>query len=402
MIRNKDIIIVGLQAWDNEIGSNCINIAREFARHNRVLYVNYPTNRRTLLRDKEDPLIAKRIDLLKNKKENLLPVAPNIWNLYPACVIESINWVPFTPLFRLFNRINNRRYAREIRKAVKRLGFRDYILFNDSDMFRSFHLKELLRPALSIYYTRDNLVAFPYFQKHGRRMEPELVAKSDLVVANSTYLAGLAGRYNRHAYYVGQGCEVEDFDMDKVGAAPADMAALRRPVIGYIGVLFKLRLNLEMLEQLAAQRKEWSLVLIGPEDDDFKNSSLHRMDNVHFLGLKEARELPTYLARFDVAINPQFVNEITIGNYPRKIDEYLAMGKPVVATRTEAMSIFADHVYFATTTEEYSAQIQKALEEDTPERRAARTAFARSHTWENSVEAIYQAMTTVQPALARP
>jgi hypothetical protein len=32
------------------------------------------------------------------------------------------------------------------------------------------------------------------------------------------------------------------------------------------------------------------------------------------------------------------LNETTKGNYPRKIDEYLAMGKPV-ATKTIAMDI---------------------------------------------------------------
>ncbi len=45
------------------------------------------------------------------------------------------------------------------------------------------------------------------------------------------------------------------------------------------------------------------------------------------------KELPGYIQHFDVCINPQKLNPITIGNYPLKVDEYLAMGKPVVATR---------------------------------------------------------------------
>ena len=36
-MRNKDIIIVGIQPWDIEIGSNCKNIALEFAKDNRTL-----------------------------------------------------------------------------------------------------------------------------------------------------------------------------------------------------------------------------------------------------------------------------------------------------------------------------------------------------------------------------
>ena len=38
------------------------------------------------------------------------------------------------------------------------------------------------------------------------------------------------------------------------------------------------------------------------------------------------------------------VNAVTQGDYPLKIDEYLAMGKPVVATRTP-MALFADYAY---------------------------------------------------------
>lgn len=49
---NKDIIIVGQQAWDTDIGSNCKNIALEMSKNNRVLYVNSPLDRITLLRKK--------------------------------------------------------------------------------------------------------------------------------------------------------------------------------------------------------------------------------------------------------------------------------------------------------------------------------------------------------------
>ena len=55
----------------------------------------------------------------------------------------------------------------------------------------------------------------------------------------------------------------------------------------------------------------------------------------------------------DVCINPQKVNPITDGNYPLKIDEYLAMGKPVVATRTHTMEdVFASHTHLASSIEE--------------------------------------------------
>ncbi|MEJ7911902.1 MAG: glycosyltransferase [Chitinophagaceae bacterium] len=400
LVKNNNIIVVGLQPWDSEIGSNCINIAREFARHNRVLYVNFPLDRISLKREQTNPLFQHRISAIKQGKQALEKVENNIWNLSPACILESANWIPFTPLFRLLNRKNNQRFAREIKKAATSMGFHNYVLFNDSDMFRSYHLKTLLKPLASIYYTRDNLMGVPYWFKHGRYLEPEVFADADAVTANSTYLAKLAEKHNPRSFYVGQGCDVQDFDLEKVATVPADIASVNSPVIGYIGVLYALRLDLQLLETLAEQRPSWNIVLIGPEDQTFQKSRLHGMHNVHFLGRKDAAELPNYLARFDVAINPQIMNEVTIGNYPRKIDEYLAMGKPTVATRTEAMSIFADHVYLANSSTDYLQLIERALAENSPEKEKQRIAFARTHTWENSVAEIYKALITVKPELA--
>ena len=401
ILKNKDIVIVGLQAWDNEIGSNCIDIALQFSKHNRVLYVNYPLNRRTIVKEKNNPQVQKRLDLIKNKKENLFLIKENLWNLYPSCVLESANWIPLTPLFNWVNRVNNRRFAKEIKKAILKLHFKDFILFNDSDMFRGYFLKEMLGPTLSVYYTRDNLIGFPYFRRHGTKLEPQIMSKSDLIVANSVYLADVARQHNLHSYYVGQGCELDQFSNTKTFLVPPDIGHIKKPIVGYIGALLSIRLNLPLLEELAANNPQWNFVFVGPEDDAFKNSRLHQMGNVYFPGLKQMKDLPNYLAHFDVAINPQVLNEVTIGNYPRKVDEYLAMGKPVVATKTKAMSIFADHVYFANTPAEYADKIDRALREDNEEQHQRRAAFAQSHTWENSVAEIYKAMQIVKPELAQ-
>jgi len=392
MIKNRDFIIVGLQALDSRIGSNCINLAHEIARHNRVLYVNYPLDRLTKIREKNDLLIQKRKRINKGEEPDLVQINENMWNLFPKTTLESISQLPFDGLFDFFNRINNKRFAREIKKAINKLGFSNYFIFNDSDMFRSFYLKELLQPELYIYYTRDNLIAVDFWKKQGIRIEAALMQKSDLVVANSTYLAEHAAQFNPHAYYVGQGCDVSLFDEKLVKEMPADLKPIPKPIIVYIGALFSLRLDIEVLEYLATQRKDWSIVLVGPEDEAFKSSKLHQMDNVHFLGSKPMEQLPSYLNFFDVALNPQKLNEVTIGNYPRKIDEYLAMGKPTVATKTKAMEVFEDHTYLAVNKEDYLQLVEKARKENSPEKASERSQFARSHTWENNVAAIYERM----------
>ncbi len=392
---NKDIVIVGQQPWDTEIGSNCKNIALEMSKHNRVLYVNSPLDRISKLRNRKDPKVQKRLRVIDGNENGLVEIKSNLWNLYPDVLIESINWMSSQLMFETLNRLNNRSFALSIKKAIRKLGFTDIILFNDNDMFRCFYMKEYLKPKASIYYSRDYMLAVDYWKKHGEKLEYKLIMKSDLCVANSTYLADYCGRYNRNSFYVGQGCELDVFMRASETKLPADLEHIHKPIIGYVGALQSIRLDMEIIGHIAAANPEWSVVLVGPEDNEFKRSVLHQINNVYFLGSKDPKELPAYINAFDVCINPQIVSQVTIGNYPRKIDEYLAVGKPVVATKTDAMSIFGDHTYLAETKEDYILLIEKALTENSDTLREKRKAFAASHTWENSVAEIYKAIQTV-------
>ncbi|MCD6011890.1 MAG: glycosyltransferase family 1 protein [Flavipsychrobacter sp.] len=395
MITGRDFVIVGQQPWDEGIGSNCRNIALEFSKHNRVLYVNSALNRITLLREKTEPRVQRRLAVINGKEKGLVSIQPDLWNLYPSCITESINQVKVRPLYNVLNKRNNRLYAQSIHKATDELGFKNIILFNDNDIFGSFYLKELLRPAVSIYYSRDYMIADGYWKYHGEVLEPQLIAKSDLCVANSTYLASYCRKYNPHSYNVGQGCELDIFTNATGGAKPSDMVGIPGPVVGYVGVMQTNRLDIEILAHVAEHLPHMNIVLVGPEDEEFKASRLHAIKNIHFLGPKPPTELPAYINSFEVCLNPQLVNQTTIGNYPRKIDEYLAIGKPVVATATEAMTFFAEHTYLAKTKEDYVQLIQQALAEDNNTLHAQRSAFASSHTWENSVKEIYKAINAI-------
>ncbi len=393
MIEGRDILVVGIQAWDIDIGSNCKNIASEMAKHNRVLYVNPPLDRASLKREYNTEKIQKRIHIKEGNAPDLVKIQDNLWNLYPKTMTESINWIPVHPLFKVLNRRNNKIFAKDIQSALDRLGFTDIILFNDSSMFLGYHLKELLNAQSYTYYMRDYLIRVPYWRKHGERMEPQLIQKADTVVNNSTLYAEYGAKYNPKSFMVGQGCDVSLFN-DEEGKIeiPKEFKNIPKPILGYVGYLTSMRLDIPLLEFLAQQRKDWSIVLVGPEDEYFRNSTLHEMDNVYFLGSKDAQQLPSYVKGFDVAMNPQVVNDWTIGNYPRKIDEYLAMGKPTLATRTKAMEMFKDHVYLGSSKEEYLELAEKALHENSNRLVEARIAFAKSHTWENNVKAIYEAI----------
>jgi len=390
MIKNRDIVITGLQPWDIQIGSNCKNLAVEFSKHNRVLYVNGPLDRLTLIKRRNKPSIKHRRKILKGQAPSIEHIKGNLYVFNPAVVIESISRLKPDFLFDLVNKHNNKLLAGEIQKTINDLGFRDIILFNDSDMFRSFYLKELLKPKIYIYYSRDNLLAVDFWQVQGTRIEPKHMEKANLVLTNSTYLRDLAKRFNPNSYFVGQGCDTAAYASFNEKLRPKDMQAIPSPIVGYIGSLNSLRLDIEIIHNIATKKPEWSVVLVGPEDKSFIESDLHKLSNVYFLGNKNEQELPHYLSCFDVAINPQLLNEVTIGNYPRKIDEYLAMGKATVATLTKTMEYFSEHCYLARNTNEYVAMISRALKEDNIQKQAGRREFACQHTWENNARAIYK------------
>lgn len=389
-MKNCDIVVIGLQPWDIEIGSNCKDIAREFARHNRVLYVNTPLDRHTVLGHRKHPEVKKRLEVFKGRAEDLVQEMDNLWVLNPRTIVESISRLPWNWLFDRMNAINNRRFAGAIRSAIDRLQFKDYILFNDGSMFRGLYMKELLRPKLSIYYSRDNFQESKFWRVQGPRIEPEIISKSDLVLVNSTFLETVAHKYNSRTYYIGQGCDLSLYDRKKGYPVPPDIEFIPQPVIGYTGAVLSIRLDIGILEYIARERPGWNIVLVGPEDEEFSKSSLHGIPNIHFLGSKKPEELPAYVNRFDVGINPQLVNRITLGNYPRKVDEYLALGKPVVATDTPAMSLFSSVTYLATSREDYVKMIERALSENSPERIRDREDFAQTHSWEANVREIYR------------
>jgi glycosyltransferase involved in cell wall biosynthesis len=149
-----------------------------------------------------------------------------------------------------------------------------------------------------------------------------------------------------------------------------------------------MRLDETVLDQIARSLPTCSLVLVGPLDPYFEKSNLKNHKNVFMLGGKDPGIIQDYIAHFDICINPQAINQLTIGNYPRKIDEYLAAGKPVVATRTEAMKMFSEHTHLCTSPGEYVTEISRVLEDRnafSAGEKEKRRNFALEHTWENCI-----------------
>lgn len=203
-------------------------------------------------------------------------------------------------------------------------------------------------------------------------------------------MADVARKSNPKSFDIGQGVDLSAYNPDIEFNIPENLISISKPIVGYIGDITSIRLNPDLIFDVAKQRPEYSFVMIGREDAVFQAHALHTMNNVYFLGSIAKNTVPQYMNFLDVCLNPQLLNEVTNGNYPRKVDEYLAMGKPVVATKTATMELFKDHSYLCTNAMEYVAAIDDALKNNSIEKRNGRIEFARSHSWENNVNNIYK------------
>lgn len=384
-------VITSLQTWEMGMGTTIRNFTLELSKKNRVIYINTPLDHATWLRSKLNHKEDHRLDVIRKKASPMRKIKENLWVLDFPFMVYSINKIPSPFLFDFFNRINNKRIGKYIRKQLHELNFDDFLLFIDTDIYRSFYLKEFLKPRLSIYYRRDYVIGVAYWRKHGGRLEPLLAAKSDIVLGNSQLFCEELRKYNPKTYLLETGVNLDLYNAEKVYPIPIDIKDILHPIIGYVGSIFSLRLDENLLCSLAEKRQNYSFLFIGPEDEEFKGSSLHKMKNVFFIGARPMNDLPAYVSAFDVCINPQKVNEITIGNYPLKIDEYLALGKPVVATETPIMKdVFKDQVHLAKNVEEYLTLLDLGVKEsNNSDLRKIRVRFARTHSWENRVSTLY-------------
>ncbi len=371
----ENIIFTGLQHWNIKIGSNAKDIAAEMSRSYKVLYVNKP-----------QPLVG--IDTsCKRGALGIEKINDNLYTLELSMRTLPLGRIRIGWIFDIVNYINNWRMARQIRKACRQLGFSDYLHIIDNDIYQSFYMKEMLDAKKTIYYRRDRLYLNPFWESNAERLEPKLIAKSDLVLTNSPYLAETVTEYNENTYCVGQGADLSLYNPKINYAKPAELSSLQGAIVGYVGAIISIRLDADLIYEVAKQMPDINFVMVGPRDEVFTKHKLNELENVLFIPPVPPQNTPQYIAHFDICMNPQLLNEVTIGNYPRKIDEYLAMGKPTIATNTPTMRMFDDCVSLCSGSQEFIDAIRKLLSKgNTPEEQEHRIAVANSHSWESCVK----------------
>ncbi len=211
---------------------------------------------------------------------------------------------------------------------IKKNHVTDYVAWYYTPMAREFASD--LKPRVTVYDCMDELSAFAGAPPAMRWNEEALFREADLVFTGGASLFDSKRKQHPSVHLFPSSVEVAHFARARsIQRDPDDQAGLPHPRLGYAGVIDE-RMDLDLLRRIATQRPAWQIILLGPVVK-ISEESLPKASNIHYLGLKQYAELPSYLSGWDVAMLPFALNESTRYISPTKTPEYLAAGLKVVS-----------------------------------------------------------------------
>jgi len=229
-----------------------------------------------------------------------------------------------------------------------------------------------------IYDCMDDHSGFEVTHSEMAAREEALFAISDLVIATSQLLYSRISKVHKNCTLIPNAGDFEYFNHIPARET-GSLSKLSKPVIGYYGAIAEW-FDTNALYHAAIKHPEWSFAMIG-HTTGVDIRELKRLKNVSFLGEKKYSDLPSYLTSFDVCTIPFRRTPLTEATNPVKVFEYLSTGKPVVAASLPELLPLQDVVYLYSTPEEFTQQLEQALEVDCAELREQRINLARENTW---------------------
>jgi glycosyltransferase involved in cell wall biosynthesis len=231
------------------------------------------------------------------------------------------------------------------------------------------------------------------------KLEKTLCIQADIILTSSNGLYEKISAYT-HSAKIEIVKNATNFDVfyqyfisTSIKSKPKEISDSKK-TIGYFGGISSW-FDVDLILVLANDFRDCDIVIIGPVNNRTLLSRVKNVDNVKLLGPKVYSDLPRYLYYFDVCIMPFIVNDLIKDVNPVKVYEYLSMGKPVVAPNYDEIREFEELIYLADGHKDFSKKVQQALNEDNTYKKSNRIEFARSNTWKNRVDQIYNKLEKV-------
>jgi len=352
---------------------------------NRVLFIENTGVRTPKLKD-----IGRIRDRIRNwihSEHGFRQMGDRLWLFFPL-------FLPF-PFSRSANYLNVLFLSVPIKRWLTLLRFSDPLVISFMPTALAQELTHIINPSLSVYYCTNHMAGGSESSRPLRKWEDKFFSNTDLVFTISAAIAARAKPFSRVLYSFPPGVDIQKFERSGSNLiVPADIANVQQPLIGYIGGISDV-FDLALIVELAKSIPNATIVLIGPKYTDI--SALEFLPNIFLLGERPHDLIPAYLNSFDVALIPYVVNEFTNSVYSCKLNEYLAMGVPVVSTNMAEFRIFDEQfpgvVLIAEGREDFVEKVKQVLAD--PQMRSKqmiekRIAVARENTWEKRFTGIME------------
>jgi uncharacterized SAM-binding protein YcdF (DUF218 family)/glycosyltransferase involved in cell wall biosynthesis len=384
-----DIICISSIDWDF-IWQGHQEIMSTFAADgHRVLFIENTGVRSPRVRDL--PRLGHRLRNWWGSTQGFRQERENLF-VYSPIVVP----LPYSRLARWVNRVL---IMRALRRWMGAVGVSRPIVWTFLPTPLALSLIRALDPKLCVYYCIDDFASSSAQAQRIVASEREVMREADLVFVTSEKLRQRAARDARAVHLFPFGVSLKRFEEARAREEPppADMASLARPVVGYIGGLHQW-FDQELVANAARHMPDATFALVGPEQTDVR--VLRRCPNVRLLGPRTHDELPKYVKAFDVGIVPYRLSEYTTHVYPTKLNEYLAMGLPVVTSDLAEVQRFNREnggiVAIAPDADAFVAELAKAVNggggEDV---RAKRIEVARRNSWSARIAEMWTLMDRV-------
>ena len=326
---------------------------------------------------------------IRDRIRNWLKSTRGFFDVKDNLTVFSPAFLPF-PYSRFVLAINRYLLSSAIGNWMKIGRFDNPILISFLPTPLAQVLIEDIDPLLVVYYCADDMSGRSEGAARLKMHEESFLSKVDAVFCTSHVLFERAEKFNKHVLLFPAGVDFQKFEAARdSGKIPVDLAVLPKPVIGYVGSI-SAAFDQDLLAYAACAMPEATFVLIGPESADV--STLRACPNIKLLGKRPHADVPRYIKGFDVALIPYVKNAFTDAVYSCKLNEYLAMGQPVVTTDIREIRLYAERhgniLGIAKGKEDFVEKIRQALSTQDEAKQAARISAARENSWDQRFDDI--------------
>lgn len=192
------------------------------------------------------------------------------------------------------------------------------------------------------------------------------------------------------------GVEFDAFSKGSAQLSEAQPTEESGAVLGFIGGI-KPKLDFELLNRVLAEKKDWKLLLVGPDATNNSPSfqQLLTNKNVTWAGEVPPAEVPDYMDKLDIGILPYKSSEYNKAVFPLKLFEFLAAGKPVVGMNLPSTKKYSQpmiYEYIEDSDEKFVTACE-ALFKDSLAFAKKRMELAQKHDWQEIFNAMYRKVT---------